>query len=195
MKTKHNFLFIAVLLTALLIYGCAKPPTEEINNAEEAVAVAESNNNAVNYAGHLLEQAKNALFYMREEAAAKNYDLAKKYAAEAVELAGLAIKEGDNAAKDVKLKDEASLVIEGLETNVDETEQIINAARTGGLELDYDSICLEFDAVCQIMGQAQQSFLENKYQDVIVKGKTIRANLDLINQQLSEAATIISRKK
>ena len=193
MKTKQKFLILAMFTFVILATGCAKPPIDEMNSAAEAVAVAENDINAVNYASGTLSRAKAALANMYEEASSKNYDLAKSFAAEAIAMAELAIKEGQVQA--IKVKEDSSAVISTLKNQVKETEQLIKTAKENGLILDYELIENEFDATYQIMVQACEAFKEEKYNDSLKLGNSVRSSLDLINYQLSEAAIIETKKK
>ena len=193
MKTIQKLLFPTIFALVILGSGCAKPPAEEMNNAAEAVAAAENDIYAVNYASGTLSRAKAALANMYEEAASKNYDLAKSFAAEAIAMSEMAIKEG--LAQFVKIKDDATSVISSIKTQAKETEQLINTAKENRLDADYDLIDNEFDETYQVMIQACEAYTEEKFQDSLKMGNSVRTNLDLINYQLSEAAVIETKIK
>ena len=192
MKTVQ-FLFFTAFAFSLLALSCAEPPVEEMNQAAEAVTVAESSNDAIYYAPQLLNRAKTVLKNMYLEAENKNYDLAKSLAAEAVSLAEQAIREGHAAAE--KEKQEASVTVMNIDDVISEIEQIINAAKEAGLDLDYNSIENEFDAICQTVAQAQEALSTEQFKDAIKIADTAKANCELIKQQISEVAISVSSKK
>ena len=193
MKIIRSLLVLAVLSVALLAPGCAKPPVEEVNNAEEAVAVAAGDNDAVKYAGNILSRANAAIENMHRELASKNYEAAKSFAAEAVSLAEMAIKEGKATA--AKIQKDAEVAVSGLKPQINETQKLIDAAKDSGLSLDFNSIDHELDSTYQAMIQAKEALDEEEYADAIKIANSVRANLGLINRQLSETVTIERRKK
>jgi hypothetical protein len=183
----------ATLILSLLSISCAKPPTDEMNDAIEAVTRAENDSNAVTYAANSIARAKDALARMNTEAASKRYDAAKSYAADAIAAAERAISEGRAGAE--RARNEAAAVISQLEPMIAETEQGINAARAAGLPIDFDSLDNDFNTARRHANQAQIALTNSRYQDAIDQGRTARMELNSINQQLSIATLAISRKK
>jgi hypothetical protein len=193
MKTTSKILMCAVVVLAALVMGCAKPPTEEMNNATEAVTRAENDYDAVTYAGNSVSRAKDALARMNQEAAAKRYDAAKSYAAEAIAAAERAITEGRAGA--ARARDEASALVSQLKPMIEETEQGIEAARAAKLPLDFPAIDRDFDTAQYNTDEAQSALNGKRYQTAIDRGRSARSGLNGINQQLSVAALATSRKK
>ncbi|MDR2953007.1 MAG: DUF4398 domain-containing protein [Treponema sp.] len=193
MKFVQNSLICVLLVSLAVMSGCAKPPTEEMGKAVEAVARAENDPDAVNYAGNLVTRAKDALALMQQEADAKRYDAAKNYANEAITTAERAINEGRAAA--LRIKDQAASLVSELPPLLMETEQGIDAAKAAKLALDYNSVDREFTSAQRNTDQAQLALSSSRYQDAISLSNTVRAGLNGINQQLSNAAMAVSRKK
>jgi hypothetical protein len=198
MMTIRNIRIIRVLTlafgAALFAAGCAKPPTEEMNNAVAAVTRAENDADAVTYAGNTLIRARESLNRMQTEADSKRYDAAKSYAAEAIAAADKAVIDGRAGA--ARTRDEAAGIIAGLKTAIPETDQAIRAAQSGGkLQLDFNGINRDFEAARRTTDQAEVSMAGSNYQDALDKGRSARAGLSDINQRLSEAAAAASRKK
>jgi hypothetical protein len=190
---------IALLISAipgivLLSGGCAKPPTEEMNNAIAAVTRAENNADAVTYAGSTLTRARESLTRMQAEADSKRYDAARSYAAEAVAAADKAVADGQAGA--ARAREEAAGIIAALRPVISETDEAIRAAKAArNLNLDFTGIDRDFEAARRTADQAEISLAGNNYQDALDKGRSARAGLSDINQRLSEAATAASRKK
>jgi hypothetical protein len=192
MKRTSTILCVTLVLAVFAI-SCAKPPTEEMNNATEAVTRAENDYEAATYARNSLARAKDALSKMNSEAASKRYDAARSYAAEAVAAAERAISEGRTEA--LRVRGEASNIISQLKPLVAETEQGINAAQAAGLDLDFDAIDNDFNAARRNADQAEVAFSANRYLDAIDRGQAARLGLNGINQQLSTASMSLTRKK
>ncbi|MDR1586211.1 MAG: DUF4398 domain-containing protein [Treponema sp.] len=193
MKRNKIHLFCALLILPLVMGACAKPPVEEMNNAQDAVTRAENDADAVFYAGSALARARDALNRMQTEADAKRYDAAKSYAAEAVAAADKAIADGRAGA--ARARNEAAALIAGLKPALTETGQGLKAAQSARLALDFASLNRDFEAARLSAEQAEIALSGNQYQDAIDKGNSARAGLSDINQKLSEAASAISRKK
>jgi len=191
---KRTFYTLCVaLVIALLAVGCAKPPTEEMTNATEAVTRAENDSNAVTYAGGSVARARDALNRMNGEAAAKRYDSARSYAAEAIAAADRAISDGRAGAE--RAKTEAANYIADLKPLIAETEQGINAARAARLPLDFNTIDTDFDTAKANTAQAEAAYNGSRYSEAIDRGRAARLGLNGINQQLSTATLAVTRKK
>jgi len=193
MKIIKNSLFYVLLVSVVLTAGCTKQPVEEMNRAEEVVARAENDPDAVSYAGNLIARAKDSLNLMREEAEAKRYDAAINYAEDAVALAERAISEGRTAS--LKARDEASAVVSNLRPQILETEQRIDTAKGAGLPLDFDTIDRDFNNTKKNYDQAQSALSGSRYQEAIFLSNNVRSGLNGINQKLGTSAMAVSRKK
>jgi len=190
---RTSSILCAALVVAMLAISCAKPPTEEINNATEAVTRAENNQDAVTYAGNTLARARDALTKMNAEAASKRYDAARSYAAEAIAAAEKAIIDGRTGAE--RARNDAAAIVSRLKPLIEETEQGINAARTANLPLDYDSIDTEFSTARHEADQAQIALSSSRYGDATDRGRSARQRLNDINQQLAITSMAVTRKK
>ena len=190
--------FIIILLTLSVLgafmTACAKPPTEEMNRAQDAVIRAENDADAVNYAGNSLIRARDALAKMQSEADAKRYDAAKSFAAEAVSAAEKAIADGKTGA--ARAREEASLLLNGLSGPLADTSNALDAARLiKGISLDFDALSGDLDLAGQTYDDARKSFSANNYRDAVSKGQNVRSLLAGINASINEAAQEKSRKQ
>jgi len=184
---------ILVLLVLSFTFGCATPPTEEMNNAIEAVTRAENNADAVLYGAGNLARARDALRRMQDEANSKRYSAAKVLAGEAIAAADKAIADGQTGA--ARAREEASSLLASLRPMITETGKSINSAQTRGLALDYIGLNQEFDAAQLNTDQAEVALAGKQYQDALEKGRNARTGLNDINQKLASAAVSVSRKK
>ena len=181
------------LCSLVLMTGCTKPPTEEINNAEEAVARAENDPDAVNYSGNLLQRAKDSLALMYEEVDAKRYDAAINYANDAITLAERAINEG--RAEAGRARQQAINSLAEVRPHLLETEKRIENAKSANLPLDYGSIDSELTSAQRTYDQAQSALSGNRYQESIFLSTNVRSALSGINQKLGVKAMEVTRKK
>jgi HEPN domain-containing protein len=185
---------ICVLFVSLaLVTGCSREPTEEINNAEEAVARAKNDPDAVNYAGNLITQAEESLELMYDEVDAKNYDAAIDHANNAIAYAERAINEGSGQAW--QKRNEATAVMGSVGALLLETEQRIETAKAANLPLDFNSIDSDFYSARRTFDQARSAMSGNRYQEAIFLSNNVRSDLNSINQKLGNTAMSVSRKK
>ena len=191
---RNIFLLFNVLILLLVFSGCEKPPTEEMELAQEMVARAENNADAVNFAGLTLTRARGALNNMQIEADAKRYEAARTYAAEAVALAERAIEEGMVGA--ILAREEAAALNYSLLTLFEETASAINAAAAdGSLDLNVNALSAELDSARQIYNEARQDLLDDNLRDAIAKNQAVRSTLSGINGRITNAAQAALGKK
>jgi len=187
------YTFCLILVPIMLIMGCAKPPTTEMNDASEAVTRAENDINAVTYAGGSVTRAKDALLRMNMEAAEKRYDSARAYAAEAIAAAERAISDGRAGAE--RARNEAAKYIADLKPLLAETEQGVDTARKARLPLDFDSVDNDLNTARNSINQAETAYSTTRYGDAVDHARAARVVLNDINQQLSTSTLAVTRKK
>ena len=193
MKTRLTILVCIALVFGMLAASCAKPPTEEMNNATEAVTRAENDIDAVTYAGNLVSRARDALSRMQAESNNKRYDAAKTYAAEAIANAERAIADGRAGA--ARFRDEAAALVAELRPMVVETGLAIASAQEAGLDLDFEEVNNDFDNARSDTEQAETALNGQRYQESLRLGRIARSEFAEINVKLSNAASAASRKK
>ena len=186
-------LAITLMLTAL-ISGCAKPPTEEMENAEAALARAENDPDAVAYGNASIVRAGDALAKMRTEAAAKRYDAAKTYAQDAINAAERAIADGKAGSQ--RAREEAFALLNGARASLGETQRNIDAARElTGIQLDFNGIDGDYAAARSQTDQAQGALNAADYKGSMEKSQSARSLLGNINARISQASIATSQKK
>jgi hypothetical protein len=187
-------LICAAFIMVLALSACTSPPTEEMQRAQDAVIRAESDADAVTYAGNSLVRARDALTRMQDEADNKRYDVAKQFAAEAINNAERAIAEGQ-AAKG-RSRTEASSLLDGLPGLLTETQNTINNAKdVPNIPLDFDALTQDFDQAAGVFDEAQQNLQAGNNLEAAANGQSARGLLSDINTRINEAAFDTSRKK
>ena len=190
---KHNIIVPALLVFGLMMAACATPPVEEMDRANDAVIRAESDPDAVNYAGNLLVLARDTLTRMQSEADARRFDAARNFAAEAINLAERAIVEGRSGA--ALAREEAANLLNVLSGPLAETTNAVNAARQAGtLDLDFNALSEDLDLARRSYNNARQSLAADNYNDAIALGQDARSLLAYINGRLNQAAQLAVRK-
>nr|AGS54123.1 hypothetical protein [uncultured bacterium contig00021] len=191
---KIGLVLSVVLVFTLLLSGCSRPPTEEMEKAQDAVTRAENNADAVNYAANTLLLARQALVNMQNEADSKRYESAKNYAEEAISLAAKA--EEDGRAGALRARDEAATLVNSLESQLAETANALRtAAQDTSLDLNVNALSSQLDSARSIYGDARRDLQANNYRDAITRGQTVRSMLSDINAQINNAAQVVARKK
>ncbi|MCL2127825.1 MAG: DUF4398 domain-containing protein [Treponema sp.] len=190
----RKFIITLLVVFFLGLVACAAPPVEDMQKAQDAVMQAESDADAVAYAGNSIIRARDALTRMQDEAEAKRYDAAKNYAAEAISYAEQAIADGRAGAS--RAMDEAANLINSLAGPLTETAGALNTARSvEGIQLDFDSLASDLSSAQSTYDEAWQSFNADNYRDAIDKGQAIRSMLADINARITDAAIVTSRKQ
>jgi len=192
---KKLFIILPVVLVfGLVFFGCATPPTEDMNKAQDAVTRAENDANAVTYAGDTVTAARNSLNKMQDEAKAKRYGPAKTLASEAIDNAERAIADGNAAA--ARAKDSATNLLNSLETPLAETSNAVDTAKNmQDAPLDTAALSKDMDTANQTYADAQQNLAADDYQSASAKGQSVKSQLSDINSQLNTAVQASSRKK
>jgi len=180
-------IYILIILT-VLVMGCAKPPLEEMQNAQEAVFRAENDPNAALYAGGTLARARAALQQMQTEADNKRYDAAKAQAAEAILMAERAIIEGKNGSE--RVKDESASLATSLRSEIEETERNVNGARYSLLDLDYNELEKGLVGAHEAADKVEEKQANGNYQDALETARGVRSDLSNINKKVAGAAVI-----
>jgi len=196
MKARHGISVGAVagsiFVLTLFFAGCARPPTEEMDSAVEAVTRAEADNDAVLYAQGTLARAREALSRMRAAADARNFDAARAYAAEAIDAAERAVAEGRAGAE--RARSEAHAVITDLSPRFAETERGINDARNRGLDLDFRALEDYLNGARATANEAVEDYNAGRYALALENGRNARNDLRDIDRRVAGAAVLTVRQ-
>jgi flagellar biosynthesis/type III secretory pathway protein FliH len=193
---KSRALLVVFISLGLLVFlgGCAKPPTEEMENAEAALTRAENDPDAAAYAEDSLIRARDARNRMQAEAEAKRYDTAKAYAAETVNAAEKAIADGRAAA--VRAREDAANLIATLKDSLAEAEKALEAARgIPGSSLDFETLSEDLENARRLIAQAEVAAAGNRSREAMDRGRAARAALGDLLAAISAGAREVSRKQ
>jgi len=126
---KKQYLYIlliaALLLSTGLLCGCAKPPTQEIENAEKAIADAKQKE-ADLYVQDVFARAEDSLKRAKDLVAEKKYKEAKQAAEEAMNLAQQTIPMIEPNKE--KMKAETEQMIPEVQGTLDEIKSLVAKA-------------------------------------------------------------------
>jgi len=126
-KKQFSYILLMVVLSMsiTLLYGCAKPPTKEVENAEKAIAEAKQKE-ADLYVQDVFARAEESLKKAMDLIAVKKYKEAKQSAEEAMTLAQQTIPmiEPNKA----KMKTEADQMIPEVQSALDEIKSLVATA-------------------------------------------------------------------
>jgi hypothetical protein len=111
--------FFIIIISIALIFGCAKPPTEEIETAARTIAAAEQKG-ANLYVEDIFEEAHDTLQRARDLVAEKEYDEAKTAAIEATRLAKEALSKVETHK--AKMREDTERMLENIKPSIDEVK-------------------------------------------------------------------------
>jgi F0F1-type ATP synthase membrane subunit b/b' len=120
-----SFFALVLCLSIAILYGCAKPPTMEVENAEKALADAKQKE-ADLYVQDVFTKAQDALKNAKDLIAMKKYTEAKKAAEDAATLAQQAISMVEPNKE--KMKTEVEQMIPEVQGTMDELKSLVAKA-------------------------------------------------------------------
>jgi hypothetical protein len=189
-----RLIWLLPLILVFALSACAKAPKAEMDAAETAVARAEAAPGVVTYAAEDLQRAKRALDAMRSEAAAKHYDKAKSFAAEATSAAAAAISSAQ-ANKD-RAKAKAAELIEAVKQALPKTEKLVSsAAKVKKAKFDYAAALSAIEAAKASLAEADAAFAKETYLVAADKAAEAQKGLADLESEIGEAVQGATRKK
>ncbi|HRS03581.1 MAG TPA: DUF4398 domain-containing protein [Treponema sp.] len=194
MKRKSVYLAGLTLLSLIVLFSCAKPPTAEMDAATAAVAKAQADTNVTQYAPDSLKRAADSLAKMKAEADAKRYDNAKTLAQETIKLADQAIADGNAGLE--RAKDEAAGLIASSKSLVLEvTNALASAKKVARIKLNFTDLTSQFNSAKATLADAEKDQGSGNYKSAIEKGKKARTALSDMLAAISSAVQAASKKK
>lgn len=137
MKTMSLKYAVGMILLAVLLHGCAKPPAEEMSKAEKAIGEAKQKEVDL-YAEDYFKKAEEYLKKSRDLVAEKKYKEAKDAALEALNAAqqGIALALPNKE----KMKAEAEQMLQEVRTALDELKARVARAVRNKSKIDREEL-------------------------------------------------------
>ena len=148
------YAFFVVALLPVLFCGCSKPPTQEIEHAEQTLALAKEKE-ADLYVEHVYGQAKDYLRQAKELTQGNKYKDARKKAQEASHLALQAISQADQNKKEMGEETEKLII---------ESEKFLEELKMLAARAIKSNVSLEREEILSSIGKYEIDMLEIKEQ-------------------------------
>jgi len=117
---------VIIILILVLLIGREKPPTQEVENAERAVAEAKQKEADI-YVPDIFSKAEESLKKAKDMMREKKYKETKRAAEETINLAKQAISQVE--PNKLKMKAEAEQMISGIRKEIDELKALVAKPR------------------------------------------------------------------
>lgn len=194
MNRIHTFGAGILILVLFGFAACAKSPTAEIDAANAALARAEADADAREYAPESISRAQDLVSRMQAENDAKRYDTAKSLAQQAVAAADTAIKDGAEAK--VRARSDADSAITSAKADMTEAKKSLNGAKSlPAISLNVPSVERDLNVAEQTISGAESDFAEEAYLTAIGKAQDARSDTAEIMQRISAAVQAATRRK
>jgi hypothetical protein len=176
---------LAVCIIALsLIFACAKPPTQEIADAEKAVADAKGKE-ADLYAGDIFAKAQDSMKRAAELVATKKYAEAKTAALEAAKMAQQAVSMVDQNKQ--KMKDELTAMMPDVQKALDEMKSLAAAAIKKKAGVSKEEIQSAIGKIELDMTSMKEQLETGKIRQAYDLAKSISEQVNAQKQNLTDA--------
>jgi PBP1b-binding outer membrane lipoprotein LpoB len=192
MKRSHSIL-MAILVVALVLGGCAKPPTAEATAARAAVSKAEQNPDVPVYAPDTLRKAKDALAAMESALTKKKYDQATTSAGEAKVLAEKA--PGEAATAKANAKASATSLIADLPAAIAALEKNIAQARKTKAATEAAAVATEIPALKAALITAQKNLTDGNFLKARDAALALQSKIGELEARIAAAVAATSKKK
>jgi DNA repair exonuclease SbcCD ATPase subunit len=193
MKTLLKISVVPIILMFLVITGCSKPPTEELNAAKAAIDAAVSAG-ADKFAQEDLKKLNDDLQAANKEIEAKEYKKAKemlvKLKADAEALKA-AIPE-----KKEKAKQNALTAEEEAKKAVEEAKSLLEKAPKGkGTKADIEAMKADLKGLEDSLAEIKSLIDGENYSGAIEKANSIKEKAGNVANQIKEALEKVGAKK
>jgi hypothetical protein len=203
MKMRH--VLVAVLSAWVLAAGCAQPPADQINAAEQAVKDAQQSG-AATYAANDYAKVEGLLTAMKQEVADQNakFALLRDYG-KAEQLAATTKAEAERVKADAFKKMEeakfaATQAQHGAEAAVQSTLELVSRAPAGKDRAALESIKTDAQALKASLTDVQLMLDKSDYLGAQTKAKAIREKAEAVSHEIQTALAktgkgTVSKKK
>jgi hypothetical protein len=196
MKMRH--VLVAVLSAWVLAAGCAQPPADQINAAEQAVKDAQQSG-AATYAANDYAKVEGLLTAMKQEVADQNakFALLRDYG-KAEQLAATTKAEAERVKADASKKMEeakfaATQAQHGAEAAVQSTLELVSRAPAGKDRAALESIKTDAQALKASLTDVQLMLDKSDYLGAQTKAKAIREKAEAVSHEIQTALAKIGK--
>ena len=196
MKMRH--VLVAVLSAWVLAAGCAQPPADQINAAEQAVKDAQQSG-AATYAANEYAKVEGLLTAMKQEVADQNakFALLRDYG-KAEQLAATTKAEAERVKADASKKMEeakfaATQAQHGAEAAVQSTLELVSRAPAGKDRAALESIKTDAQALKASLNDVQLMLDKSDYLGAQTKAKAIREKAEAVSHEIQTALAKIGK--
>ena len=199
MRNNRVLVSVLLLVVAVLVVGCAKPPQQEIDNAKAAVAAADQAE-AGKYAPEALDKANQAITAMNAELQAQEakFALFRSYT-KAKQLAADAQKAGDDAKQAAvegkeKAKKEARAAIDDVKASIDKAKALmadLDKCRRKPKEFKKDMEMMKgnVDGYANQVNDLEGAFTREDFLGAKAQAASLKGQVDKITADLEGAKT------
>jgi hypothetical protein len=196
MKMRH--VLVAVLSAWVLAAGCAQPPADQINAAEQAVKDAQQSG-AATYAANDYAKVEGLLTAMKQEVADQDakFALLRDYG-KAEQLAATTKAEAERVKADATKKMEeakfaATQAQHGAEAAVQSTLELVSRAPAGKDRAALESIKTDAQALKASLNDVQLMLDKSDYLGAQTKAKAIREKAEAVSHEVQTALAKIGK--
>ena len=196
MNMRH--VLVAVLSTWVLAAGCAQPPADQINAAEQAVKDAQQSG-AATYAANDYAKVEGLLTAMKQEVADQDakFALLRDYG-KAEQLAATTKAEAERVKADATKKmEEAKFAAiqaqHGAEAAVQSTLELVSRAPAGKDRAALESIKTDAQALKASLNDVQLMLDKSDYLGAQTKAKAIREKAEAVSHEIQTALAKIGK--
>ena len=196
MKMRH--VLVAVLSAWVLAAGCAQPPADQINAAEQAVKDAQQSG-AATYLANDYAKVEGLLTAMKQEVADQNakFALLRDYG-KAEQLAATTKAEAERVKADAFKKMEeakfaATQAQHGAEAAVQSTLELVSRAPAGKDRAALESIKTDAQALKASLNDVQLMLDKSDYLGAQTKAKAIREKAEAVSHEIQTALAKIGK--
>jgi hypothetical protein len=174
---------IVCMFALSLIFACAKPPTQEITSAENAIADAKAKE-ADLYVKDLFTKALEGMGKAKEMVTAKKYDEAKNAALEATKMAQQAVSLVEQNKQ--KMKADLEAMLPDVQKVLDETKNLAATAikKKAAVKDEVQSVIGKFELD---MTNAKEQLQAGKIQQASDLAKSLSEQINAQKQTLTDA--------
>ena len=198
MKIRHVLLSIAAM--CVLISGCAQPPADQINAAEQAVKDAQQSG-AATYVANDYAKVEGLLTAMKTEVAEQDakFALLRDYG-KAEQLAAAAKTEAERVKADAAKKMEeakfaATQAQQAAQTSVVSTMDLVAKAPAGKDRAALESIKADAEALKASLNDVQMMLDKADYLGAQTKANAIQQKADAVSREIETALAKIGKGK